>query len=134
MGIVHHLLKNVELFPDKTAIIIVDTSFSYREITEQARRLSYALSDIGVGKGTHIGILLNNSIEFVTTMLAVADLGATIVPMSSTTSSSAIITAISVSNIDYIIGWHAALKDFFVLLTGKLPSFTSTLYFCWQRD
>jgi len=121
MGIVHYLLKNVELFPDKTAIIIVDTSFSYREITEQTRRLSYALSDIGVGKGTHIGILLNNSTEFVTIMLAVADLGATIVPMSSTTSSSAIITAISVSNIDYIIGWHAALKDFFDRSQEKLP-------------
>ena len=63
MGIVHYLLKNVELFPDKTAIIIAGTSLSYREITEQTRRLSYALSDIGVGKGTHIGILFNNSTE-----------------------------------------------------------------------
>ena len=121
MGIVHYLLKNVELFPDKTAIIFADTSLSYREITEQTRRLSYALSDIGVGKGTHIGILLNNSIEFVTTMLAVADLGATIVPMSSTTSSNALLTAISASDIRYIIGWHAALKDFFGCSQEKLP-------------
>jgi len=121
MGIVHYLLKNVELFPDKTAIIFADTSLSYREITEQTRRLSYGLSDIGVGNETHIGILLNNSTEFVIAMLAVADLGATIVPMSSTTSSNALLTAISVSNIDYIIGWHAALKDFFDRSQEKLP-------------
>jgi long-chain acyl-CoA synthetase len=121
MGIVHYLLKNVELFPDKTAIIFADTSLSYREITEQTRRLSYALSDVGVGKGTRICILLNNSTEFVTTMLAVADLGATIVPMSSTTSSNAILTAISAGNIEYIIGWHAALKDFFDRSQEKLP-------------
>jgi acyl-CoA synthetase (AMP-forming)/AMP-acid ligase II len=121
MGIIHYLLKNVELFPDKTAIIIADTSFSYQEISEQTRRLSYALSDIGVGKGTHIGIFLNNSIEFVTTMLAVADLGATIVPMSITTSSNALLTAISASDIGYIIGWHAALKDFFDCSQKKLP-------------
>ena len=121
MGIVHYLLKNVELFPDKTAIIIAGTSLSYREITEQTRRLSYALSDIGVGKGTHIGVLLNNSTEFVTTMLAVADLGATIVPMSSTTSSNAILTAISVSNIDYMIGWYAALEDFLDRSHDRIP-------------
>ena len=121
MGIAHYLLKNVELFPDKTAIIIADTSFSYQEISEQTRRLSYALSDIGVGKGTHIGVFLNNSIEFVTTMLAVADLGATIVPMSITTSSNALLTAISASNIGYIIGWHAALMDLLDRSQEKFP-------------
>jgi len=121
MGIVHYLLKNVELFPDKTAIIIADTSFSYQEISEQTRRLSYALSEIGVGKGTHIGIFLNNSIEFVTTMLAVADLGATIVPMSITTSSNALLTAISASDIGYIIGWHAALMELLDRSREKFP-------------
>jgi len=121
MGIVHYLLKNVEFFPDKTAIIIADTSFSYQEIAEKTRRLSYALSDIGVGKGTHIGIFLNNSIEFVTSMLAVADLGATIVPMSITTSSNALLTAISASDIGYIIGWHAALTDLLDRSQGKFP-------------
>ena len=121
MGIIHYLLKNVESYPDKTAIIFADSSLSYRDITEQTRRLSYALSDIGVRQGTHIGILLNNSIEFVITMLAVADLGATIVPMSSTTGSTAILTAISASNIDYMIGWHAALEDFLNRTKDKLP-------------
>jgi acyl-CoA synthetase (AMP-forming)/AMP-acid ligase II len=44
-------------------------------------------------------------------MFAAADLGVTIVPMNSTTGSKDLVTAINVTDINYIIGWHAVLKD-----------------------
>lgn len=121
MGIIHYLLKTAELFPDKTAIIFAEDALTYRDFTEQTRRLSYALSHIGVGKGTHIGILLNNSVEFATSMFAAADLGATVVPMNSTLSSNDLLTAIKVTDIHYIIGWHAVLKDFIECSKQNFP-------------
>ena len=121
MGIIHYLLKNAERFPDKTAIIFADTSLSYCEFAEKTRRLSGALSEIGVRQGTHIGLLLNNSIEFAITMFAAADLGVTIVPMINTLGSNDLLTAINVTDVDFIIGWHATLKDVFYRLQENFP-------------
>ena len=121
MSVIHYILKNSARFPDKTAIIFADKALNYFEFAEQTRRVSGALSEIGVAKGTHIGLILNNSVEFVTTLFAAADLGATIVPMSSTTSSRDLVTAINVTNIDYLIGWHTALKDVLVRSQQEFP-------------
>jgi len=121
MGIIHYLLENAERFPDKTAVIFDDVPISYREFAEKTRRLSGALSEIGLGKGSHIGLLLNNSVEFAITMFAAADLGLTIVPMNSTLSANDLLTAISVTDINFIIGWHATLKDVFYRLQENFP-------------
>jgi len=121
MGIIHYLLKNKEQFPDKTAIIFDNAPLTYCELAEKTRRLSSAFSEIGVREGTHIGLLLNDSIEFVITMFAAAELGATIVPMNSTLGGNDLLTAINATDIDFIIGWHATLKDVLYRLQQNFP-------------
>lgn len=113
MGIIQHILDNAARFPDKAALILNDKALTYRDCVEQTRKLSGAFNAIGIRAGSHIGLLLGNSVEHVITLLAVADLGATVVPMDSTISIKELLTAINATDIDFIIGHHATLEDAF---------------------
>lgn len=84
MNIFDHFSNNVKKFPDKTALICQGDQFTFDELETLSLRLSGLLWEIGVRKGTKIGVLLNNSPEFALTMLATARLGAVIVPMNPT--------------------------------------------------
>jgi long-chain acyl-CoA synthetase len=110
MNVISCFLEQADKFPDKTAIFIGEEDISYSDLAAMIRRTSGALHQVGVKSGSHIGLLLHNSIEFVTVMLAAADLGATIVPLNSSISYDDFKTAINTTDINYVIGWHAALK------------------------
>ena len=111
MNIIELIIKNAERFPDKSAIIFDDEALTYRDLVGQVRKLSYAFSKLGVKRGTFIGLLLNNSIEFILSMLAAASLGATIVPMSSSLGRKDLLTAINLTGIKFVIGWHVTVKN-----------------------
>ena len=111
MNIIELIVKNAERFPDKSAIVFDDEALTYRDLVDQVRKLSYAFNKLGVKRGTFIGLLLNNSIEFILSMLAAADLGATIVPMSSSLGRKDLLTAINFTGIEFVIGWHVTVKN-----------------------
>ena len=111
MGIIQYILDNAARFPEKTALILSDDSLTYSECVEKTRKLSAAFSAIGICESSHIGLLLNNSFEFVITLLAAAELGATVVPLNSTISYKDLSTAIDTTDIDYIIGRDVKLED-----------------------
>ncbi len=110
MNIIELILKNAERFPEKPAIVFDESILTYKSLVEQTRKLSYAFKKLGVRQGALIGLLLNNSTEFVISMLAAADLGATIVPMSNSLGRKDLVTAINLTNIKFIIGWHVTIK------------------------
>ena len=103
MNIIETILKNAKRFPDKPAVIFGEDVLSYKDLVEQIQKVSYTFNRLGVGKGTFMGLLLTNSTEFVLSMLGVADLGASIVPMSSTLGQKDLLTAIKLTNIKYIV-------------------------------
>ncbi len=66
--------------PDKTAVVMGDSSFSYRELNERVNRLAHGLLAVAVCPGDRVGLLSENSLEFVVVVLACAKLGAFFVP------------------------------------------------------
>lgn len=60
----------VEQFPEKTALALIDSQFTYAEIAEQSKRLANGMLLAGIQPGDHIGVLLPNCAEFVILMLA----------------------------------------------------------------
>ncbi len=56
-------------------------ALTYRELQSEVNRLANGLRTIGVGKGTHVGVMLPNIPEFPLTWLALARLGAVMVPV-----------------------------------------------------
>lgn len=56
-------------------------SWSYREVADATRRLAAGLASIGVGRGSAVVVVVPNRAEFPLTWLALARLGAVLVPV-----------------------------------------------------
>lgn len=113
MGIIRHILDHEERYPNKTALILNEQQLTYQECVMQTRTLSAALNELGVGVGSHVGLLLNNTLDFVVTLLAAADLGAIVVPLNTTISLMDFRRAIQICDIEFVIGQDTIIKKVF---------------------
>jgi len=104
-------MRNAARFPEKTSLLFEDQTLTFSQCVEQVRQVSGALSAVGIGHGSHVGLLLNNSIEFVTILLGIADLNATAVPLDPSISDDDLLTAIDSSDIKYLIGKSSVLAN-----------------------
>jgi long-chain acyl-CoA synthetase len=68
-------------FPDKTAIIVGNTSVSYRELLERISVFTGVLQNAGIRQGDAVAILLPNGIDFAVTTFATFALNAVAVPI-----------------------------------------------------
>lgn len=79
---IHTLVeKQVELNPDKEAILFGDTSITYKDLNQRANILAGKLHDEGITNGGLIGLFLPRSIDMVVAMLAVLKTGSAYVPL-----------------------------------------------------
>lgn len=69
--------------PDRRVLQFIDSgeTFTFRELRAAVNRLANGLRSIGVRKGTHVGVMLPNVPEWPITWLAIARIGAVIVPV-----------------------------------------------------
>jgi len=51
---------NARKYPDKTAFIFENRSYTFKQVNQRINRLINALADLGVGKGDRVGILAYN--------------------------------------------------------------------------
>lgn len=79
---VGHVLRRQRQRGAHPLLICDGSRISYTEADEASARLAKGLLALGVGKGTHVGVLHPNGIEFVEAMLAAARIGAVVVPFS----------------------------------------------------
>lgn len=112
MNIFDHFNNNVKKYPDKTALICQEDSFTFKELQNLSLQLSGLLWEIGVRKGTKIAVLLNNSIDFALCILATARLGAVIVPMNSTLPKESLKHAFLSCNVEFAIMRTEILKRY----------------------
>jgi len=66
--------------PGKTAVIMNDSSLSYGALNEAVNRLAHGLLAQGMAPGDRVGLLAENSLEFVVVALATVKVGAFLVP------------------------------------------------------
>lgn len=79
------LLEKVELNRNKTFLLFEDQvqrkfELTYGDFAEQVNRLSNVFIQLGVSKGKHVTLHLPNSLEFMTSWFALANIGAIMVP------------------------------------------------------
>ncbi len=75
------LRRDARRDPAKTAMIFRDQKISYREWNVMVNQVAEGLSSRGVRSEMHVGIVGKNSLNFLTYALAVAKLGAVLVPV-----------------------------------------------------
>jgi fatty-acyl-CoA synthase len=94
------LRRAAKLYPNKTAIIDGDATFTYREYQERSNQLGHALLSLGIGKGDRVCILSPNSHYFLESYYGVTQIGAILVPLN---------YRLVASDHEYIIN-HAGVK------------------------
>ena len=76
------LQRSVEAHASRTALITADERWSYRELAERVDRFARSLVAVGVGKGSRVGLLMENGPDWVAFAFAATGLGALFVPIS----------------------------------------------------
>ncbi|MEE4352426.1 MAG: AMP-binding protein [Desulfatiglans sp.] len=71
-----------EEHPDNTAIIFLDTKFSYAKLQDLIKRFATALSDLGVGRGDKVVIYMWNCPQWIICYFGIQAIGAVAVPVS----------------------------------------------------
>jgi crotonobetaine/carnitine-CoA ligase len=79
----HLLAERARVLGDQPAAVFFNDGdvLSYRELQRRTGRLADGLSRMGVGPGTHVGVMLDTEISYPLTWLALARLGAVTVPI-----------------------------------------------------
>jgi len=103
MNIIEIFQKNVQKYPEKVAIIYENIQYSYKQVEQDIKKTSFYFENIGIKPNIHVLLLLNNSYEFVISMLALANIGAVLVPLSTTLKPKAISKAAKSTDALYVI-------------------------------
>lgn len=76
----HLLEQSTTADPDKTFLIYEGDRMSYSEVNRYVNRVANVLKERGVEKGVNVSVMLPNGFDFPVTWLALAKLGAVMVP------------------------------------------------------
>jgi fatty-acyl-CoA synthase len=74
--------RAVETHASRLAIITGDERWTYGELSERVDRLARALAALGVGKGSRVGLLMENGPDWIAFAFAATGLGAVFIPIS----------------------------------------------------
>lgn len=75
------LVRSAEANPDRLALAFPDERRTYRELLSGAIDVARGLHALGIRRGDHVGMLMQNAPEFVEGYFGVALLGAVLVPL-----------------------------------------------------
>jgi len=102
-------------YRDRLAIRFIDSDdpgLTYAELRTSVMRLASAFAELGIGKGSHVAVMVPNRMEFPLTWLALACVGAVMVPTN---------VAYTAAELDYI--YNDAGVSYLVIDTSLLPVF-----------
>jgi acyl-CoA synthetase (AMP-forming)/AMP-acid ligase II len=74
--------SRAEQHGDKPMVIDTDSRISYDELDESTRALAAAFIEAGVGKGTRVGLIMPNRVQWVQIAMALTRIGGVLVPLS----------------------------------------------------
>lgn len=108
--------------PDSVFLVCDDRRLTYAELLGASTEAARGLVAAGVTRGTHVGLLLPNGVEFAVTALAAMRIGAVLVPMSTLSSSAELRTLIDRSDTQVLVAAREArgrrLDDLLVEAVG----------------
>ena len=112
-SLVHHFLEyNATRLPSKIALVHDGNRFSYNDINRFADNLAYWLLQRGVQPGDRVVILLENSLEYVTSYYGILKTGAVAVPLDKDSSTEQVATITeNVEPLIYVSNEHNVLRQ-----------------------
>src|SRR5699024_3137847 len=73
--------EQVELMPDRIALVYEDQQLTYRELNKQANQLARTLRIEGIGPDQMVGIMVERSLDLIIGVLGIIKAGGAYVPI-----------------------------------------------------
>lgn len=113
-------------YPEHEFIVQDDDRMTYGQAIERSSILARHMLAAGVGKGTRVGILFPNGTEFLVAWLAVARIGAVVVPISTLSKGAEILRTARHADLHLIISTDGYLtNDYIERMESSFPGLTS---------
>jgi fatty-acyl-CoA synthase len=110
-------------FSDRTALVAGDTRVTHAALRETAHGAARGLSALGVATGTHVGILLPNTPEWLAFAFGAATLGAVLVPLSTLSTARELGHALRHADVSVLVtAEHFLRHDYLATLLGLCPA------------
>jgi acyl-CoA synthetase (AMP-forming)/AMP-acid ligase II len=123
-------------YGDKPIVIDTDTRISYTELDQSTRAMAAAFAAAGVGKGTRVGLIMPNCVQWVQIAIALTRIGAVLVPLSTLLAPPELLAQLRTASVQVLIAveefrghrYRDDLAD--VVGTAELPALRSL----WRPD
>ena len=95
--------KSAADYPDAIAYDFMGREMTFAELADQVNMMAKGLQDLGVGKGSHVGIFMPNCIQFAVAYFGILRAGGTVVNYSPLYSEPELIAQVEDSETDVMI-------------------------------
>lgn len=113
------VLRDQRYLGDKTLLVCDADRLSYADADLRSTRLAGLLITLGVGKGTHVGVLYPNGVQFTVAMLAAARIGAVVVPFSTFSTATELRTQLTDSDVAVLVAARGYRSHDYVARLGE---------------
>ncbi|GBD27742.1 Long-chain-fatty-acid--CoA ligase [bacterium HR30] len=93
------------------ALLAANASYSFRDLASRSASAALTLAQLGVRKGTHVGLLLPNGPDWIALAWAVWRLGGVLVPLNTLWSARELIRAIDLADVHLLVATPCFLKN-----------------------
>ena len=88
---------------DKPMVIDPDSRITYAELDATTRELAAGFIAAGVGKGTRVGLIMPNCVQWVQIAVALTRIGAVLVPLSTLLQAPELVAQLRVASVQYLV-------------------------------
>ena len=88
---------------DKPVVIDTESRISYAELDRSTRVLAAAFIEAGVGKGTRVGLIMPNRVQWVQIAVALTRIGAVLVPLSTLLQPPELVAQLRVASVQALV-------------------------------
>ncbi|ORW50067.1 AMP-binding protein [Mycobacterium paraense] len=119
----------------KPAVIDPGARIGYRELDTATRDLAAVFVEAGVGKGTRVGLIMPNSVRWVLVAIALARIGAVLVPLSTLLRAGELVAQLRTASVQFLVSveefrGHRYLDDLSPVPSPDLPALRQV----WPAD
>lgn len=115
------LERSSQRFPERPAVIDQERTVTYRQLCTEAARLAEGLRQLQLPTGSRVGILVENSIEYVEAFFAVTAAGLVVVPLDSSATAETLRFILGNCGIKVLIAHSRYRRQLAGALQGETP-------------
>ena len=112
MSIFQEIKKVSKKYPNKIALITENNVLSYSKLVNEVEAVSAFFLSLKIKAKDNVGIIENNTIEFILSFLAISNIGAMVTPLSTSYTKKMIYSNFKNLKINHLILWYKYLDYF----------------------